>query len=203
MTGPSGSGGMMGGEGMTIEVDETFIGKRATKFVTGKGWVTKRGTADMQVIMTLVERCGRARSIHVENLRKDEVVRVMELADRRSVLNTDQAQHYRRIGKEFADHQAVDHGRDEYVRGDAHTNTIEGFFSIFKRGMRGVYQHCGEKHLHRYLAEFDFRYSNRVALGVDDQMRAVLALEGVVGKRLTYQTTGERPQASEGAQAAR
>lgn len=191
---PANGGGSIGGEGMTIEVDETFLGKRATVFDSEKGWVTKRGTADMQVIMTLVERGGRARSIHVENLRKDEIVKAMEIADRRSVLNTDQAQHYRRIGKEFADHQSVDHGRDEYVRGDAHTNTVEGFYSIFKRGMKGVYQHCGEQHLHRYLAEFDFRYSNRIALGVDDQKRAQIALEGVVGKRLTYRSTDDRQE---------
>jgi hypothetical protein len=84
------------------------------------------------------------------------------------------------------------HARDEYVRGDVHTNTIEGYFSIFKRGMRGIYQHCNEKHLHRYLAEFDFRYSNRVALGYNDADRADELLKGVVGKRLTYQTTGGR-----------
>jgi hypothetical protein len=94
----------------------------------------------------------------------------------------------------------VDHGRDEYVRGDAYTNTVEGFFSIFKRGMRGVYQHCSDKHLHRYLAEFDFRYSNRVALGVDDNERARKALVGTIGKRLTYRLPDQRPQA-EAAQA--
>ncbi len=179
-------GGAIGGEGMAIEIDETFLGKRATKFVTGKGWVTKRGTADMQVIVSLVERGGRARSIHVDSLQKAEIVRAMESADRRSDLNTDQAQHYRRLGTEFASHESVDHGRDEYVRGTSHTNTVEGFFSIFKRGTKGVYQHCGEQHLHRYLAEFDFQYSNRVAFGVDDQERAERTLLGVVGKRLTY-----------------
>jgi transposase-like protein len=191
---PANGGGSIGGEGMTIEVDETFIGKRATKFDNEKGWVTKRGTADMQVIMTLVERGGRARSIHVANLRKDEVARVMKIADRRSILNTDQAAHYRYFGEEFVAHESVNHGKDEYVRGDAHTNTVEGFYSIFKRGMKGVYQHCGDKHLHRYLAEFDFRYSNRIALGVDDQERAGIALQGVAGKRLTYRRTDERPQ---------
>jgi hypothetical protein len=102
---------------------------------------------------------------------------------------TDEARHYKLVGREFADHQVVRHTIGEYGRGEIHTNTIEGFFSIFKRGMRGVYQHCSEEHLHRYLAEFDFRYSNRVALGVEDKDRAERALRGIVGKRLTYRTT--------------
>jgi hypothetical protein len=103
-----------------------------------------------------------------------------------SRLMTDKALHYRAIGGEFAEHGTVAHERGEYGRGDIHTNTVEGYYSIFKRGMKGVYQHCKEKHLHRYLAEFDFRYSNRVALGVDDEMRSGRALTGIVGKRLTY-----------------
>jgi len=106
---------------------------------------------------------------------------------------TDEWPSYRSIGKDFASHDAVNHARDEYVRREGDnlisTNTVEGFYSIFKRGMKGVYQHCAEKHLHRYLAEFDFRYSNRVRLGINDVARADRALQGVVGKRLTYQTT--------------
>ncbi len=180
----------MGGEGMTLEVDETFLGRQATIFVSGKGWQQRRGTGDMRKIVTLVERGGRARSVHVPSLRKEDIVAVMAHADRASVLNTDQAQHYRRIGTEFAAHETVDHGRDEYVRYDGDvvttTNTIEGYFSIFKRGMKGIYQHCSEKHLQRYLAEFDFRYSNRSATGCEDQERAMRAVLGVVGKRLTY-----------------
>ncbi len=111
---------------------------------------------------------------------------------------TDEATHYRRVGKEFAQHGVVRHAQEEYVNAadrTLHTNTIEGYFSIFKRGMRGVYQHASKKHLHRYLAEFDFRYSNRIALGVDDSARAVKALEGVVGKRLTYRSTDQGAQA--------
>jgi hypothetical protein len=102
---------------------------------------------------------------------------------------TDEARLYWNVGKEFADHQRVLHAGFEYVRkGDAtiHTNTVEGYFSIFKRGMRGIYQHCEEQHLHRYLAEFDFRYSNRSALGIEDAERAEIALRGVIGRRLTY-----------------
>ena len=105
---------------------------------------------------------------------------------------TDENYIYRRIGREFAEHSAVHHARDEYVRGDVTTNTVEGAFSIFKRGMRGVYQHCAEKHLHRYLAEFEFRYSNREKLGCNDADRTDAMLRGIVGKRLTYQTIGAR-----------
>jgi len=178
----------MGGVGAVLEVDETFLGQQPTVFVNGKGWQGKRGTGGMKKIVTLVERGGRARSIKVETLQKSEIVRAMETAHRDSALMTDQAQHYRRIGKEFASHQSVDHGRGEYGRGAVTTNTVEGFFSIFKRGMRGIYQHCGEQHLHRYLAEFDFRYSNRIAMGFDDKARTDRALAGIVGKRLTYKT---------------
>jgi hypothetical protein len=99
---------------------------------------------------------------------------------------SDEASWYKGIGKEYASHGAVEHRAKEYVRGDITTNTVEGYFSIFKRGMKGTYQHCAEKHLHRYLSEFDFRYSNRIALGVDDAMRADKALQGIKGKRLTY-----------------
>ena len=92
----------------------------------------------------------------------------------------------RTIGKEFATHEVVNHSKDEYVRGEVSTNTVEGYYSIFKRGMKGVYQHCAEKHLHRYLSEFDFRYSNRFALGIEDGERRTLAIKDAAGKRLTY-----------------
>lgn len=108
---------------------------------------------------------------------------------------TDEARHYWAVGREFAAHHSVLHAGGEYVRkGEPHihTNAVEGAFSIFKRGMRGIYQHCGEKHLHRYLAEFEFRYSHRAATGVDDAARADRILSGVVGKRLTYETTSAR-----------
>ena len=103
-----------------------------------------------------------------------------------SRLHTDEARHYRKPGEEFAAHERVDRSAGEYARGNVTTNTVEGFFSIFKRGMVGVYQHCGEQHLQRYLNEFDFRYSNRIALGVDDAERTTRAIKGAEGKRLTY-----------------
>jgi ISXO2-like transposase domain len=115
---------------------------------------------------------------------------------RETQLMTDKAAGYKIVGKEFASHDAVDHSRDEYARyeGDKviSTNTVEGYYSVFKRGMKGVYQHCSEKHLHRYLAEYDFRYSNRAALGIDDNSRAEIAANGIVGKRLTYRRPNQK-----------
>jgi hypothetical protein len=112
-------------------------------------------------------------------------------ADRKSKLMTDESTVYSGIGQHFADHQTVNHSAREYGRGEASTNTVEGVFSIFKRGMIGTYQHCGEQHLNRYLAEFDFRYSNRDKLGVNDTMRTVAAVKGIEGKRLTYRRIGQ------------
>jgi hypothetical protein len=139
------------------------------------------------MVVTLVERGGSARSFHTDGHSVASIYPiVLQNIRRESRLMTDKAMHYRAIGDLFADHGTVAHEREEYVRGDIHTNTVEGFYSIFKRGMKGVYQHCSEKHLHRYLAEFDFRYSHRVARGVNDDARADRAMKGIVGKRLTY-----------------
>jgi ISXO2 transposase-like protein len=146
--------------------------------------------------VTLVERGGKACSVKVENVTAREVRKVvLDNADTTSHLRTDQAHMYRAIGRRFASHEAVDHSKEEWVRGDAHTQTVEGFFSIFKRGMVGIYQHCSERHLHRYLTEFDFRYSNRIKLGVDDAERTQRAIKGAAGKRLTYRQP--RSQAEE------
>ena len=171
----------MGGPGGIVESDETYIGR-----LQGVPQ-PKNGPAHKNMVMTLVERGGGARSFHIDSASLAEVVPIVrDNVRRESRLMTDAAIHYKGIGKDFAEHGRVHHEREEYVRGDIHTNTVEGYYSIFKRGMKGVYQHCSEKHLHRYLAEFDFRYSNRVALGVNDEVRANRALKGVVGKRLTY-----------------
>jgi hypothetical protein len=190
----SGSG-PLGGEGQTLEVDETFWGKQGSIFVNGKGWQQKRGWGDKMKVISLVERKGRARSIKVNELNAKTVREtVLGNADTGSALMTDEARYYPRLGRQFASHESVNHAAKEYARKAEDgrvisTNTVEGFFGIFKRGMVGTYQHCNERHLHRYLAEFDFRYSNRVALGVSDEERTDRAIRGIVGKRLTYHET--------------
>jgi hypothetical protein len=130
-------------------------------------------------------------SFHVDKANAESVREIVVANIRReSRLHTDESRLYTVVGTEFARHDTVRHSAKEYARGDVHTNTIEGVFSIFKRGMKGIYQHCAEKHLHRYLAEFDFRYNNRVKLGINDTMRAENALKGIGGKRLTYRRIG-------------
>lgn len=171
----------MGGAGGIVEVDETYIGRQAGHDVDASGYHNKN------MVVTLVERGGSARSFHTDGHSIADIVPIVrENIRRESRFMTDRALHYRRVGEEFAEHGSVAHEQYEYARGDIHTNTVEGYYSIFKRGMKGVYQHCSEKHLHRYLAEFDFRYSNRVRLGINDEARTGRALKGIVGKRLTY-----------------
>ena len=174
----------MGGEGAIVEIDETFIGQK-------KDMPKRRGYAHKHAVLTLVERGGSARSFHVEGTGAADLLPIIKanVASGSHVM-TDEAGQYAALGKHFAAHDYTRHGAGEYVRGLTHTNTVEGFYSVFKRGMKGIYQHCGEKHLHRYMAEFDFRYSNRVKLGVNDVQRADIALVGAVGKRLMYRTTG-------------
>jgi transposase-like protein len=178
--------GPLGGEGKTVEGDETYIGRKEG-YPKGKA-----GPGHKNMVMTLVERGGEARSFNVESATRSTIENIMfaNIAKETAVM-TDEAPHYKGPGAEFASHETVNHGEKEYVRGHVTTNTVEGFYSIFKRGMKGVYQHCSEKHLHRYLSEFDFRYSNRVRLGVDDQDRSVRAVKGAVGKRLMYQGSRE------------
>lgn len=175
-----------GGNGGTVEVDETFIG---TKYKKPKG---ARGNAHKNAMLTLVDRSTKqAKSIVVDDIKKTTLVPILrENIAKEAVVYTDEAKQYTGIVKDFADHDFTTHSAGEYVKREkpqVHTNTVEGFYSIFKRGMKGVYQHCGKQHLHRYAAEFDFRYNNRIANGVDDVERGAIALRGVVGKRLTYQ----------------
>lgn len=177
----------LGGSGKVVEVDETFIGKPDAVFVNGRGWMSMKGTSTKRKVISLVERGGRARSFKVDNFKPVTIRKILfENISTESRLHTDEAHHYRKPGNEFAAHERVVHGNNEYARGDVTTNTVEGFFSIFKRGMKGIYHHCGEQHLHRYLKEFDFRYSNRSALGIEDAARAALAIKGAGGKRLMY-----------------
>jgi transposase-like protein len=178
----------MGGAGETVEIDETYIGR-----LDGVP-KARAGAAHKNIVLTLVQRGGEARSFHVASTSRYDIEHIIHAnVKRETALMTDEARHYKDVGAQFASHDAVNHGNEEYVRYDASkvitTNTVEGFYSIFKRGMKGVYQHCGEKHLHRYLAEFDFRYSNRVAMGVNDVARTDRMIRGIKGKRLTYETT--------------
>ena len=172
-----------GGEGGVVEVDETFIGRR-------EGVKKPRGgQRHMIPVLSLVHReSGQCRSFVVDRVTRDELLPiVLQNVDRETYIMTDESGVYRgQFRKLFLGHGVVNHTAGEYGRGRVHTNTVEGSFSIFKRGMKGVYQHCSEKHLHRYVAEFEFRYNNRQSLGCDDGERSRAALKSIVGKRLTY-----------------
>lgn len=171
----------MGSGGGIVEADETFIGTR-------KGYAKSGGYAHKMKVFALVDRDkGQARSMVIEDCKASTIAPLIykNLA-REARLVTDDAHYYAGAGEQQPSHKTVRHSLGEYVDGEIHTNTIESYFSVFKRGMKGTYQHCGEQHLHRYLAEFDYRYNNRTALGVDDATRMEKSVQGIVGKRLTY-----------------
>ncbi len=172
----------MGEGGKIVEADETFLGrKQDAKIGPGRG--------HKMSVVSLVERGGSLRSFKTDKVNKAEVERIINAnVSNEARLMTDGASYYKRGKFNVAKHEMVNHTDGEYVRGEAHTNTLESYYSVFKRGMKGTYQHCQEKHLHRYAAEFDFRYNNRIALGIDDVSRAEVAVKGIVGKRLTYRT---------------
>ncbi|GGX57400.1 DDE transposase [Litorimonas cladophorae] len=192
----------MGGEGSIVEADETYFGNKLslkaraklpriiTRDENGHILSSKPNPAvyhNKHIIVSLVERGGSVRSFKVDSATVSNVAKIVtENVDRQTHLMTDESKLYTRVGAQYANHEFVTHSHKEYARGNVTTNTIEGYFSIFKRGMKGVYQHCSEKHLHRYLAEYDFRYNNRERLGVNDIERTANALQGIVGKRLTY-----------------
>jgi transposase-like protein len=183
----------LGGGGGIVEADETYFGdvpesKRRTKRSDGRPMSKKTfGYGNKRAIVSLVERGGRVRSFHPAQADGESVTKIVsENIHRETRLHTDESKLYKKIGQDFVAHETVKHSDKEYARGDVTTNSVEGYFSIFKRGMRGIYQHCSEKHLHRYLAEYDFRFNHRSALGVNDGERAALALKNASGKRLTY-----------------
>jgi transposase-like protein len=180
----------MGGTGKVVEADETYFGKpeqpRLSPQRKGRPYIHPK-TRNTRPVVALVERGGNVRTFHIPVADKPTVTKIVrENIAREARLHTDESALYKGSDEHFAQHETVKHTADEYVRGDVTTNTVEGYFSIFKRGMRGVYQHCSEKHLHRYLAEFDFRYNHRVKLGFNDLMRAEALAEGIKNKRLTY-----------------
>lgn len=184
----------MGGAGQFVEADETYFGdKELVTKRTRKGKSTHKGK---RAVVALVERGGRAHSIHVARPDKPTATKIVEEnVAKDATLYTDEAGIYNAAKDHVAIHETIHHAKGEYVRDDVHTNSVEGYFSIFKRGMMGIYQHCSEKHLHRYLSEFDFRYSNREKMGVNDLTRTDRAIRGIVGKRLKYAATYEWPEA--------
>ncbi len=178
---PCGNVDMMGGEGKIIEADETFLGNK------GKQRKGARGYEHKEKVFSLVERGGKVRSQHVQFVNTKTLVPILKQnVAQETTIMTDDAGQYSFLNRDFKEHKVIAHSRKEYVVGHIHTNTIEGFFSIFKRGMKGVYQHCNSNHLKRYLCEFDFRYNTKENT---DSERADLALAGVRGKRLTYRTS--------------
>jgi transposase-like protein len=195
----------LGGGGKIVESDETYIGRLGAAPKGRHG-----GNGHKNAVLTLVERGGSARSFHIDGQAISDIIPIVrENVAREATIITDEAKHYYDVAKEFAGHKTVKHSADEYVRNEfwvegnklhieaISTNTVESYYSIFKRGMKGVYQHCREKHLHRYLAEFDFRYSQRVRLGYSDTDRAAVLANGIKGKRLTYR----RPHSASAAKA--
>lgn len=186
-----GSGGPLGGDGSIVEVDETLMGPQ-------RGVAKKYAGQHRTKVLSLVQRDGKTRSFHVANVDgKNLKPIIMANIAKQSHLMTDGAMHYRKIGQEFSLHEFTNHKQNEYAKPSkvegvsAHSNTVESYFGILKRGIVGTYQHVSEEHLQRYLDEFDFRFSNRKSLGVDDVTRAERLLKGVVGKRLTYETIAQ------------
>lgn len=181
--------GPLGGPGKVVEADETYVGGKERNKHRSKRNAKNIGSVGKQIVFSLVERGGKVRSNHVADVSAQNLRPMLKAQlDAASAFMTDGEGQYRLLAPMFARHEAVNHGIGEYVCGDAHTNTIEGYFSILKRGINGVYHHVSQEHLKRYLAEFDFRYNERAALGVDDVERTERALMGVKGKRLTYAT---------------
>jgi len=181
----------MGGAGVVVEADETYVGGKEKNKHRSKRDPNPKGKGDKEIVFSLVERGGRVRSRHVQDVTAKTLRPILHEQLKRSTrLMTDDGVWNKSAASHFRHHETVNHHIGEYVRGNVHTNTIESFFAILKRGIIGTYHGVSAHHLKRYLAEFDFRYNEREALGVDDTMRAERALIGVKGKRLTYATTG-------------
>ncbi len=180
----------MGGEGKTVEIDETFVGGLEKNKHRSKRQHVGTGGAGKEAVFSLVERGGKVRSHHVPTVTAATLRPILTAqVHEATFVMTDEGATAKSLGRGFEKHGMVNHSIGEYVRGEVHTNTIEGYFSIFKRGINGVYHHVSQQHLKRYLAEFDFRYNERIALGVNDSERAEKVLRGTVGKRMTYQGT--------------
>jgi len=180
--------GPLGSGGGTVEADETYWGtSKRSKAGKERAALGARGYEHKEKIVALVERGGKVRGFHVATVTGKSLKPIL-LANvsQDAHLMTDESGAYYHLEKLFASHKKVVHSRGEYSRGNAHTNTIEGFFSILKRGLVGTFHHVAPKHLNRYVGEFSFRYNTRTTLGYSDNDRAISALKGISGKRLTY-----------------
>jgi|SRR6266850_192798 len=181
--------GPLGGSGKTIEADETYWGQKEGKRRN------KRGPHHKNAIFALVERKGMVRAFHVPTVNGDTLRPILRKhASHLSTVYTDESKAYTHLNRDFYEHDTVAHSRGEYARGPVSTNAVEGYFSILKRGLIGTYHHVSEAHLQRYVSEFDFRYNNRTAMGVNDTQRANAVLKEIGGKRLTYRRTNEAAQ---------
>jgi transposase-like protein len=191
----------VGGEGKSVEADETFIGgKEKNRHRSQRAKSRLGGSWGKEAVFSLVERKGQVRSQHVASVSADSLRPILKAQiEADTAFYTDDAGQYRHMKRDFPKHQVINHGIGEYVRGEAHTNTIEGYFSILKRGITGTYHHVSAQHLKRYLGEFDYRYNEREALKVSDFERFEKSVQGIVGRRLTYRRTrgqqGNRDQA--------
>jgi transposase-like protein len=189
----------LGGTGKTVEVDETYVGGKEGNKHKAKRQTGMQGGKGKEAVVALVERDGRMRSHHVPAVNAANLRPILHAQiDHKSYLMTDESTVYLPVGEVFAGHGTVNHSIGEYVRGHFwHTNTVEGYFSILKRGIYGTFHHVSQQHLKRYLAEFDFRYNEREKLGVNDAQRMAKSIKGIVGKRLTYRRTRGAAQAQE------
>lgn len=189
--------GGLGGANKVVEVDETYVGGKEANKHAHKRTPGRQGGKGKAPLVALVERDGSVRSFHVPHVSATTLRPIIvSQVNRASYLMTDDSLVYPKIGEEFAGHGTVNHSAEEYVRAQFwHTNTIENYFSILKRGIIGIYHHVSEAHLHRYGAEFDFRYNHRVGLGFSDMDRTEIAAAGIYGKRLTYRRIGGQPSA--------
>jgi hypothetical protein len=190
---PADTDDKLGGPGKIVEADETYFGKTKEPKLSprreAEGRPYKkgsRGPRNKRAIVALVERGGKSKVFHVANADKATVAKIVrENVDPASRLHTDESKLYTGADEMFASHETVKHSAGEYARGDVNTNSAEGFFGVFKKGMTGVYQHCGEQYLQRYVTEFEFRHNTRAKLGFNDGDRAALTVKGSVGRRLT------------------
>ncbi len=196
----------IGGEGKIVEADEAYHGRKKAPtempaYRKGRPYTKsgKNGGTQKRPIVALVERGGEARVIHMGHVTAKNIGAFMaKNVDMKSRLNTDESKLYGTLGKDFASHETVNHAAKEYARGDVTINTAEGYFGVLKRGLTGVYQHCGEQHFQRYLDEFSFRFNNRTKLGVEDSERAEKLTKGMEGKRLTYRRIAGQGEGLEG-----